>query len=62
MARLGHLVKGRTAFFLCDVQEKFVNHISAVDSVIHVANYLGRCSEVCGGACACGTLAPSHSE
>ena len=43
--RLGKLAKNNTAFFLCDIQEKFVPHIAHVDSVIHVANYLLRANQ-----------------
>lgn len=44
--RLGRLTKKTTAFFLCDVQEKFVPLISNMDSVVFVSNYLSSASAI----------------
>ena len=45
---LGRLMKSSTAFFLCDVQEKFVPVIKHADSVVWVGNYLAAASAVLG--------------
>eukprot|EP01010_Urceolus_cornutus_P001372 NODE_1911_length_712_cov_236.693816_g1488_i0.p2 GENE.NODE_1911_length_712_cov_236.693816_g1488_i0~~NODE_1911_length_712_cov_236.693816_g1488_i0.p2 ORF type:complete len:211 (-),score=66.17 NODE_1911_length_712_cov_236.693816_g1488_i0:79-657(-) len=46
MKSFGRLSRRSTAFFLCDIQEKFVPKIYAVDSVVWVANYLAKASQV----------------
>lgn len=43
MLRLGHIQMNRTAFFLCDVQERFRPHIRAFPTVVQVAKTMVSC-------------------
>eukprot|EP00906_Rhabdomonas_costata_P009453 RCo013374 len=45
-ASLGFLSKAKTAFLLCDIQEKFLPRISSPQSVLWVANCLVKASTI----------------
>eukprot|EP00668_Euglena_longa_P041246 GGOE01054289.1.p2 GENE.GGOE01054289.1~~GGOE01054289.1.p2 ORF type:complete len:213 (+),score=68.64 GGOE01054289.1:63-641(+) len=46
MTNVPRLLKGGTAFFLCDMQERLLPLITSADAVLHVNNYLIKASAI----------------